>query len=269
MNNLQVFNNTEFGQVRTLTENGKILFCASDIAKALGYARPADAVNQFCPHTVKHSIGVETGKKADGTPATQQIQMNFIPEGDVYRLIVRSKLPNAERFERWVFDEVLPTINKHGGYLTPDKIEEVLLNPDTIIKLATELKTEREKLANAEMQIEMDKPKVLFADAVATSKTSILIGELAKLIKQNGYDIGQKRLFEFLRNNGYLIKRKGVDYNMPTQKSMNLGLFEIKERTTSHTDHTEIVKTTKVTGKGQIYFLNLFFKIRVRNEVTA
>lgn len=215
MNNLQVFNNTEFGQVRTLTENSKILFCASDIANALGYARPADAVNRFCPHTVKHSIGVETGKKADGTPATQQIQMNFIPEGDVYRLIVRSKLPNAE------------------------------------------------------MQIEMDKPKVLFADAVATSKTSILIGELAKLIKQNGYDIGQKRLFNFLRENGYLVKRKGSEYNMPTQKSMNLGLFEIKERTINHTDHVETVKTPKVTGKGQIYFLNLFFKIRVRNEVTA
>lgn len=259
MNNLQVFNNTEFGQVRTLTENGKILFCASDIAKALGYKYPNDAVNQHCRATVKRRTPI-SGKMQD---------INFIPEGDVYRLIIRSKLPNAEKFERWVFDEVLPTINKHGGYLTPDKIEEVLLNPDTIIKLATELKTEREKLANAEMQIEMDKPKVLFADAVATSKTSILIGELAKLIKQNGYDIGQKRLFNFLRENGYLVKRKGSEYNMPTQKSMNLGLFEIKERTINHTDHVETVKTPKVTGKGQIYFLNLFFKIMVKNGATA
>lgn len=119
------------------------------------------------------------------------------------------------------------------------------------------------------MQIEMDKPKVLFADAVATSKTSILIGELAKLIKQNGYDIGQKRLFNFLRENGYLVKRKGSEYNMPTQKSVNLGLFEIKERTINHTDHVETVKTPKVTGKGQIYFLNLFFKIMVKNGATA
>lgn len=269
MNNLQVFNNAEFGQVRTLTENGKILFCASDIAKALGYLNVSKAINDHCPHVTKRYIGVETGTKTDGTPAIQQVQTNFIPEGDVYRLIIRSKLPAAEKFERWVFDEILPAINKHGGYLTPDKIEEVLLNPDTIIKLATDLKAEREKRINAEKQIETDKPKVLFADAVATAKTSILIGELAKLIKQNGYDIGQKRLFNFLREKGYLIKRKGIDYNMPTQKSMNLGLFEIKERTINHTDHVEIVKTTKVTGKGQIYFLNLFFKIMVKNGATA
>ena len=259
MNSLQVFKNAEFGQVRTLTENGKILFCASDVAKALGYTNVSKAINDHCKGITKRYTLTEGGKQ----------QLNFIPEGDVYRLIIRSKLPNAEKFERWVFDEVLPTINKHGGYLTPDKIEEVLLNPDTIIRLATELKTEREKLANAEMQIEMDKPKVLFADAVATSKTSILIGELAKLIKQNGYDIGQKRLFNFLRENGYLVKRKGSEYNMPTQKSMNLGLLEIKERTINHTDHVETVKTPKVTGKGQIYFLNLFFKIMVKNGATA
>ena len=247
-NNLQVFNNVEFGQVRTLLDDNKILFCASDIAKALGYARPADAVTAHCKGAVKRRLLTKGGEQ----------ETKFIPEGDVYRLIIRSKLPAAEKFERWVFDEILPAINKHGGYLTPDKIEEVLLNPDTIIKLATDLKAEREKRINAEKQIETDKPKVLFADAVATAKTSILIGELAKLIKQNGYDIGQKRLFNFLREKGYLIKRKGIDYNMPTQKSMNLGLFEIKERTINHTDHVEIVKTTKVTGKGQIYFINLF-----------
>lgn len=258
MNNLQVFSNTEFGQVRTLVDGDKILFCASDIAKALGYVRPADAVTAHCKGSVKRRLLTEGGEQ----------ETKFIPEGDVYRLIVRSKLPNAEKFERWVFDEVLPTINKHGGYLTPDKIEEVLSNPDTIIRLATDLKAEREKRINAEKQIETDKPKVLFADAVATAKTSILIGELAKLIKQNGYDIGQKRLFGFLREKGYLIKRKGIDYNMPTQKSMNLGLFEIKERTINHTDHVEIVKTTKVTGKGQIYFINLFNKMQI-SEVSA
>lgn len=257
MNNLQVFNNAEFGQVRTLVEDGKILFCANDVAKALGYKIPKDAVKQHCRGAVKHLLTDSLGREQE---------TNIIPEGDVYRLIIRSKLPSAEKFEHWIFDEVLPTINKHGGYLTPDKIEEVLLNPDTIIKLATDLKAEREKRINAEKQIETDKPKVLFADAVATAKTSILIGELAKLIKQNGYDIGQKRLFNFLREKGYLIKRKGIDYNMPTQKSMNLGLFEIKERTINHTDHVEIVKTTKVTGKGQIYFINLFDKI---NEVSA
>ncbi len=229
-NELQVFNNAEFGKVRTLVEGDKILFCASDIAKALGYEKPNNAINTHCKYaTLKQGIITDSlGRRQDA---------NFIPEGDVYRLIIRSKLPAAEKFERWVFDEILPAINKHGGYLTPDKIEEVLLNPDTIIKLATDLKAEREKRINAEKQIETDKPKVLFADAVATAKTSILIGELAKLIKQNGYDIGQKRLFNFLREKGYLIKRKGIDYNMPTQKSMNLGLFEIKERTINHTDH--------------------------------
>ena len=131
-------------------------------------------------------------------------------------------------------------------------------NFDDPVAAARAWADEVEARRQAQKQIEADRPKVLFADAVATAKTSILIGELAKLIKQNGYDIGQKRLFNFLREKGYLIKRKGIDYNMPTQKSMNLGLFEIKERTINHTDHVEIVKTTKVTGKGQIYFINLF-----------
>lgn len=265
MNELKIFNNPEFGEVRTIVEDGKILFCASDVAKALGYARPANAISQFCPHALKKGIGVETGIKADGTPAMQNVQMNFIPEGDVYRLVVRSKLPIAERFAGWVFDDVIPSIRKHGGYLTPAKIEEVLSNPDTIIKLATELKQERAKRIEHEQKIEADRPKVLFAEAVETAKSSILVGELAKLIKQNGIDIGQQRLFNFMRENGYLIKQKGSAYNMPTQKSMNLGLFEIKERTINHSDHVEIVKTPKVTGKGQIYFINMFAK----NKMTA
>lgn len=265
MNNLQVFANTEFGQVRTIVKDNDVWFVGKDIAEALGYA---DTDYSIRVHVDSEDKQLFKPEEIQGLKISNRGMM-FINESGLYSLVLSSKLPTAKKFKHWVTSEVLPAIRKHGGYLTPDKIEEVLLNPDTIIRLATDLKTERERRANAEMQIEMDKPKVLFADAVATSKTSILIGELAKLIKQNGYDIGQKRLFEFLRNNGYLIKRKGVDYNMPTQKSMNLGLFEIKERTISHTDHTEIVKTTKVTGKGQIYFLNLFFKIRVRNEVTA
>lgn len=257
-NQLQVFNNAEFGQVRTIVDGDKILFCASDIAKALGYEKPNNAINTHCKNaTLKQGIITDNlGRKQNA---------NFIPEGDVYRLVVRSKLPTAEKFESWVFDEVLPSIRNYGGYLTPAKIEEVLNNPDIIIKLATELKQERAKRIENEKKIEVDKPKVLFAEAVATAKTSILIGELAKLIKQNGYDIGQKRLFKFLRENGYLIKHKGVDYNMPTQKSMNLNLFEIKERAINHTDHIEIVKTTKVTGKGQIYFINLFNEMQ--NEI--
>ena len=243
-NELQVFNNAEFGQVRTLVEDNKILFCANDVAKALGYKIPKDAVKQHCRGAVKHLLTDSLGREQE---------TNFIPEGDVYRLIIRSKLPAAEKFESWVFDEVLPTLHKTGSYNMAK-----LPNFDDPVAAARAWADAVEARRQAQKQIEADKPKVLFADAVATAKTSILIGELAKLIKQNGYDIGQKRLFNFLREKGYLIKRKGVDYNMPTQKSMNLGLFEIKERTINHTDHVEIVKTTKVTGKGQIYFINLF-----------
>ena len=256
MNELQIFNSPEFGQVRTITEGDKVLFCASDVAKSLAYKRPNDAIHQHCKHaTVKHRIILDSlGRLQDA---------NFIPYGDVIRLASRSELPNAAKFEEWIFDEVIPSVMKHGAYLTPEKIEEVLLNPDTIIKLATELKQERAKRIEHEQKIEADKPKVLFAEAVETAKSSILVGELAKLIKQNGIDIGQQRLFNFMRENGYLIKQKGSAYNMPTQKSMNLGLFEIKERTINHSDHVEIVKTPKVTGKGQIYFINMFAKSKM------
>lgn len=253
MKQLEIFRNKEFGNIRTVIIEDKPYFVASDVAKALGYARPNDAINQHCRATVKHRIIDSLGREQE---------TNIIPEGDVYRLIVKSKLPTAEKFESWVFDEVLPTIRKHGVYMTPQKIEEVLLNPDTIIQLATNLKQEQERNKLLQMKIEQDKPKTIFADAVTTSKTSILIGELAKLLKQNGINIGQNRLFDWLRNNGYLIKRAGADRNMPTQKSMDLGLFEVKETVISHSDgHTSINKTPKVTGKGQIYFINLFIKV--------
>ena len=186
-------------------------------------------------------------------------EMYFITEGDLYRLITHSKLPAAEQFEEWVFDEVLPSIRKHGAYMTPQKIEEALLNPDTIIKLATDLKAEREERMKLQKETEELKPKALFADAVSASKTSILIGDLAKLIKQNGHDIGQRRLFQWMRDKGYLIKQQGASWNMPTQKSMEMGLFEIKETTITHSDgHISISKTVKVSGKGQIYFVNKF-----------
>ena len=249
MTDLQIFKNPEFGEIRTLEENGKILFCAADIAKALGYANPNKAVNDHCRAITKRS-----------TPISGKMQgINFIPEGDVYRLITHSKLSAAEKFEKWVFDEVLPTIHKHGAYMTPDKLEEVLLKPDTLIQLAQNLKAEQEKRMALEVKMEEQKPKVLFAESVEAAKTSILIGELAKLLKQNGINIGQNRLFEWLRNNGYLIRRQGSDYNMPTQRAMEMGLFEIKETTITHSDgHIHVSKTPKVTGKGQVYFVNLF-----------
>lgn len=253
-NNLQIFNNAEFGKVRTIVENEKVWFVGKDVAEALGYSNPLKAIRD-------HVDDDDKGMNKTFTPAGGKQQTIFINESGLYSLVLSSKLPTAKKFKRWVTLEVLPSIRKHGGYLTPAKIEEVLLNPDTIIKLATDLKEERAKRVEVEKQLEINKPKVLFAEAVATAKTSILIGELAKLIKQNGYDIGQKRLFQYLRENGYLIKQKGSAYNSPTQKSMDMGLFEIKERTINHSDHIEIVKTTKVTGKGQIYFINLFSKL--------
>ena len=189
----------------------------------------------------------------------------IINESGLYSLVLSSKLPTAKKFKRWVTSEVIPSIRKHGAYMTPDKLEEVLLKPDTLIQLAQNLKAEQEKRMALEVKMEEQKPKVLFAESVEAAKTSILIGELAKLLKQNGINIGQNRLFEWLRNNGYLIRRQGSDYNMPTQRAMEMGLFEIKETTITHSDgHIHVSKTPKVTGKGQVYFVNLFVSGRAK-----
>lgn len=249
MNELKLFENPEFGNVRTIeTNDGKVMFCGRDVAIALGYAKPQNAIQAHCKGALKRGILTNGGEQS----------MTFIPEGDVYRLITHSKLPNAERFEKWVFEEVLPSIRKHGAYMTADTIKKAMQSPDFIIQLATELKAEQEKNRQLESKIEADKPKTVFADAVSVSHTSILIGDLAKLIRQNGYEIGQKRLFQWMRDNGYLMK-SGSSYNMPTQYSMERGWFEIKETTITHSDgHTTISKTPKVTGRGQIHFINLF-----------
>lgn len=251
MEQITGFKNAEFGVLRTIEVDDKILFCASDVAKALGYSNPNKAINDHCRAITKRD-----------TPISGKMQeINFITEGDVYRLIVRSKLPSAEKFETWVFDEVLPSIRKYGAYMTEQTVEKALTDPDFLIRLATELKQEQEKRKSLESQIQADKPKVIFADSVTTSNTCILVGELAKILKGNGVNIGQNRLFEWLRENGYLVNRKGTDYNTPTQKSMDLGLFKIKETTVIRSDgHIQISKTPKITGKGQIYFTNKFLK---------
>lgn len=186
---------------------------------------------------------------------------DFIPENVFYRLAMKAKNETAEKFQAFVADEVIPSIRKHGAYMTPDKLEDILLNPDTLITLATELKKERAAREHLEGLRRLDKPKVIFADAACASKRSILVGELAKLLKQNGVEIGQNRLFEWLRNNGFLISRKGSDYNMPTQKAMEMGLFEIKETAIPHSDgHITVSLTPKVSGKGQKYFVNRFLQ---------
>ena len=272
MKDIQIFNNPEFGQVRTVVIDNEPWFVGKDVATALGYSNTKDAL-------AKHVD--DDDKKMGSQNATPSIKDSlgrdqypvFINESGLYGLVLSSKLPTAKKFKHWVTSEVLPAIRKHGGYMTPEKVEEALLNPDVLIKLATELKEERSKNKSLhDLAVEQDKhiarqndriatlePKGIFADSVSASDTTILIGELAKIIKQNGTDIGQNRLFQWMRDQKYLIGRKGTDYNMPTQKAMKLGLFTIKETTINHSDgHVSISKTPKVTGKGQVYFVNKF-----------
>lgn len=347
---LDIFTSAEFGTLRTIEENGKIMFVASDVAKMLGYVRPADAVTAHCKGSVKYRLPTNGGVQ----------EVKIISEGDVYRLIAHSKLPAAEKFESWVFDEVLHRSNntvlhatenipmsienneivvssrqiaenfgkmhkhvldaienikaensaltsmfyetaytagtgkKYKMYLMNrdgfsllamgftgrealewklkyinafNKMEHQLVNENALAlpnfnnpaEAARAWANEYEAKQKALARVEEMKTKVLFAEAVESSKTSILVGELAKIIKQNGVDIGEKRFFAWLRDNGYLISRKSSDWNMPTQRSMKLGLFEIKERNIFNPDGSvRITKTPKVTGKGQTYFINKF-----------
>lgn len=242
---IQVFNNEQFGALRTYEEDGQVLFCGKDVAASLGYKNTNDAMKKHCKGVAKR-YPLQT---AGGIQ-----EFVFITEPDLYRLIIHSKLPTAEKFERWVFEEVLPAIRRTGGYMvakqdeTPEQImaRAVLVAQDTI---------ERQKREIAEL-----KPKALFADAVAASDGTCLVGELAKMLKQNGVNIGQNRLFSWLRENGYLGKT-GSNRNVPTQRSMEQGLFRIKETAVTHSDgHVTINRTPKVTGKGQRYFIEAFAK---------
>jgi len=250
MNELQIFENAEFGAVRTIEDNGKVLFCGIDVAKALTYTNPQKALKDHC-----REDGVTFCSVIDNLGREQQAK--FIDEGNLYRLITHSKLPEAEKFEKWVFEEVLPSIRKNGGYIAGHENmsqEEILAKA---VLLAQNVIAEQNRRINAMP------PKEIFADAVSASHTSILIGDLAKLLKQNGVDIGQKRLFGWLRDNGYLIKT-GNSRNMPTQYAMERELFDVKESTISNPDGSiRVTRTTKVTGKGQQYFIDKFLNMLV------
>lgn len=251
MGEMQIFSNPEFGQVRVVERDGAPWFVGKDVAELLGYADPNKAV----------AMHVDSEDKLNDKTSSSLGQRGgwLINESGVYSLILSSKLPKAKQFKRWVTSEILPAIHKHGAYMTEETLEKALTSPDFLIRLATELKDEKEKRKQAEADLEAAKPKMLFADAVSASDNTILVGDLAKLIKQNGQPLGQKRLFNWMRENGYLIKRQGADYNSPTQKAMELGLFKIKETAITHADgHVSISKTVKVTGKGQTYFVNKF-----------
>ena len=252
MNNLQIFNSEEFGVVRTVTIENEAWFVGKDVATALGYSNASKAVSTHVGEEDRILKVLEADSQNGNVVKTQTALIN---ESGLYALIFGSKLESAKRFKHWVTSEVLPAIRKHGVYA----VDELLSNPEMAIKAFTALKEEREKNKALEADNQRMKPKEIFADAVSTSHTSILIGDLAKLLKQNGVETGQKRLFEWLRENSYLITRKGADWNMPTQKAMELGLFEVKESTVNNPDGSvRINKTTKVTGKGQQYFINKF-----------
>lgn len=251
MNELQIFKNDQFGEVRTVEIDGAPWFVGKDVAMILGYSNPNEALQDH--------VDAEDKLNSKTLLSLGQRGGWLINESGLYSLVLGSKLPGAKQFKRWITSEVIPSIRKHGAYMTPDTLDRMIASPEFGIRLLSELKEEREKRVALEGKVEQDKPKVLFADAVSTANTSILVGELAKLLRQNGVDMGQNRLFQWLRDNGYLIKRQGSDFNMPTQRSMEAGWFEIKETAISHSNgNVSVSKTTKVTGKGQIYFINLF-----------
>lgn len=255
MNELQIFKNDEFGQVRTTIINDEPYFVGKDVAGILGYSNLDKAIRQHVDPEDKQPVYLNNLTAQNGSP-TKAIA---ISESGLYSLIFGSKFEEAKRFKRWVTSEVLPAIRKHGAYATAPTIDKILDDPDYGIRLLQNLKEERERRKALEVQNAVMIPKGVFADAVTTSDSCILIGDLAKLLRQNGVEIGQKRLFEYLRNHGFLIKRRGADWNSPTQRAMEMGLLEIKETAITHSDgHVTISKTTKVTGKGQIYFVNRF-----------
>lgn len=241
MNDVKIFENPEFGRVRTTVIDGEPWFVAADVCHALDIGNPSDALNRLDDdeRTLVSIEGASNGKPVNG-----------VNEPGLYSLVLGSRKPEAKAFKRWITHEVIPAIRKTGGYHVPQSPEE---------QMAQGLLAAQKLLAEKDKRIEEMRPKEIFADAVSVSKTDILIGDLAKLIKQNGHDIGQKRLFSWLREKGYLIKRKGLDWNMPTQRAMEMKLFRVKETVVTHADgHTTVSKTPKVTGKGQVYFVNKF-----------
>lgn len=251
-NGMQVFENSDFGKVRVVERDGEPWFVAVDVCRALGLEQVSRALDRLD----EDERGLLKVTHPQSPSKTQEV--NGVNEPGLYHLVLCSTKPEAKIFKRWITHEVIPSVRKHGAYITPDKIEEILINPDTIIRLCTDLKEERAKRAALEVKVETDAPKVLFAGAVETSQDSCLVGQLAKMIRQNGCEIGQNRLFDYLRNEGYLCK-SGSNRNLPTQRSMEAGLFEVKESVVDNPDGSvRLVRTTKVTGKGQIYFVNKF-----------
>lgn len=242
-------------EVRMIEQNNEPWFVGKDVTRILGYSNSSKALNDH--------VDQEDKLNNESLSSLGQRGGWLINESGLYSLIMSSKMKNAKRFKRWVTSEVLPAIRKHGGYLTDTKIEEALLNPDTIIQLATQLKQERFEKERAQNQLKEQEPQVVFAKTVEVSQNSVAVKVLATILKQNGIEIGQNRLFQWLRDNNYLSSRQGKSWNMPTQKAMDKGLFELKANTYFHNNGTpETNYTPLVTGKGQVYFVNKFIKIK-------
>ena len=247
MNQMEIFKNPEFGSVRVIEENGKYLFCGVDVAKALGYTKPQNAIDRHCPHALKRGIGVQTGKKADGTPAVQMVEMLFIPEGDVYRLIVHSKLPSAERFERWVFDEVLPSIRRHGAYMTKEKLWEVATSPEALMKLCSDLLAEREKNAALRADNARLKGKAAYYDLFIDLHHSTNLRTTAKELV-----VPERQFVRFLLEQRF-VYRTPSGCVLPYAKSSNEGLFCVKD----YYRNGHSGSYTLVTPKGKLYFADL------------
>ena len=246
MTDIQIFRNEQFGEVRTIAKDGEPWFVANDICKVLGHTNSRVAVAALDED--------EKGVSKVYTLGGEQ-QMTVVNEAGMYQLVIRSNLPAAKAFKRWITHEVIPTIRRHGAYATETTIESIIADPESGIKLLQALKAEQERRKEAEAIAEAQRPKALFADAVAASDNSILVGELAKILRQNGVETGQNRLFRWMRDNGYIMRYT----NVPTQYSMERGLMEVKERAINNPDGSvRITQTIKVTGKGQAYFVNKF-----------
>ena len=254
MNAVQVFENTQFGKVRIVVIDSEPWLVGKDVATALGYSNPRDALRVHVDDEDKNTVVIH-----DGIPGNPN--MTVINESGLYSLVLSSKLPDAKKFRRWVTSEVLPSIRRNGGYIAgQESLTDMELLAKAFLVAQKTIDERNARIRELEVQSEANAPKVIFADAVSVSGSSILIGELAKLLKQNGVEnMGQNRLFDWMRKNGYLIRRNGTDHNMPTQRSMEMELFRVKETTVVHSDgHVSVNKTPKVTGKGQTYFINLF-----------
>lgn len=266
MNELRIFNSEEFGEIRTVSINDEPWFVGKDIAAALGYKNTKDALAAHVDNCDK-IMGSQNATPSIKDNMGREQYPTWINESGLYALIFGSKLESAQRFKRWVTSEVLPSIRKHGGYIAGQET----MNDDELLAKALMVAqskiAERDRIiAQKQERIEQMKPKEVFADSVSSSKQSILIGDLAKLICQNGHPVGQKRLFQWMRDKGYLVK-SGSSYNMPMQRYIEQGLFEVKESTVNNPDGSvRLTRTTKVTGKGQIYFINKFIKNSITKQ---